>query len=105
MYEIGFMELSSTAFVKMCNLRLLKFYSFGHDQVKIVLNKGLQSLPDELRYLEWAKYPLKALPSKFCPQNLVELHMRRSQLKQLWNDDHVQLSSFLIYVLCEVPIY
>uniref|UniRef100_A0A2C9ULW0 ADP-ribosyl cyclase/cyclic ADP-ribose hydrolase n=2 Tax=Manihot esculenta TaxID=3983 RepID=A0A2C9ULW0_MANES len=40
----------------------------------------------------WAKYPLKALPSKFCPQNLVELHMRRSQLKQLWNDDHAAVN-------------
>ncbi|XP_057991628.1 disease resistance protein RPV1 isoform X2 [Hevea brasiliensis] len=85
MSQIGYIELSSTAFVKMSNLRLLKLYSNG--QIKLVLPEGLESLPEELRYLEWENYPLKCLPSKFCPENLVELHMPRSQLEQLWNED------------------
>ncbi|XP_057989346.1 disease resistance protein RPV1 [Hevea brasiliensis] len=94
MNEIGFMELSSTAFVKMRNLRLLKFYSFGHDQVKVVLTKRLKSLPQELRYLEWPKYPLKSLPSR----------MPRSQLKQLWNEDQAAVNLKVIELANSVDL-
>ncbi|CAN6554464.1 unnamed protein product [Malus baccata var. baccata] len=44
-------------------------------------------LPSSLRYLNWEGYPLKSLPSKFSPENLVELHMPRSAVKKLWNED------------------
>ncbi|CAN6554514.1 unnamed protein product [Malus baccata var. baccata] len=45
------------------------------------------SLPSSLRYLFWKGYPLKSLPPKFSPDNLVELHMpyiTRSSV-ELWN--------------------
>ncbi|XP_050116006.1 disease resistance protein RPV1-like isoform X2 [Malus sylvestris] len=44
-------------------------------------------LPNSLRYLNWSGYPLKSLPSKFSPENLVELHMPESQVNKLWNED------------------
>ncbi|TQE13904.1 hypothetical protein C1H46_000535 [Malus baccata] len=44
-------------------------------------------LPDSLRYLDWPSYPLESLPSNFCPENLVELHMPYSEVKKLWEED------------------
>ncbi|CAN6580385.1 unnamed protein product [Malus baccata var. baccata] len=43
--------------------------------------------PDSLRYLYWWGYPLESLPSKFSPENLVELHMPDSKIKKLWKED------------------
>ncbi|KAK0579946.1 hypothetical protein LWI29_033830 [Acer saccharum] len=47
-------------------------------------NGGLAFLPDELRYLHWGRYPLEVLPSSFNPENLVELDLFYSKIKQLW---------------------
>ena len=47
------------------------------------------SLPNSLRYLHWDRYPLKSLPSKFSPENLVELHMPNSKVKKLWKEEQV----------------
>ncbi|XP_070675654.1 disease resistance protein RPP4-like [Malus domestica] len=44
-------------------------------------------LPNSLRYLYWYGYPLESLPSNFSPENLVELHMPYSRVKQLWKED------------------
>ncbi|KAJ9178371.1 hypothetical protein P3X46_010259 [Hevea brasiliensis] len=87
MSKIKNMELCPSAFEKFYKLRLLKFYNPGSEEIKLHLPKGLKFLPNELRFLYWDQYPLKYLPSKFCPENLVELHMQSSQLKQLWNED------------------
>ncbi|KAL6329172.1 hypothetical protein AAG906_011631 [Vitis piasezkii] len=38
----------------------------------------------ELRYLCWDSYPLDSLPSNFDGKNLVELHLKYSNIKQLW---------------------
>ncbi|KAB2614681.1 protein suppressor of npr1-1 [Pyrus ussuriensis x Pyrus communis] len=46
-----------------------------------------EPLPNSLRYLHWDRYPLKSLPSKFSPENLVELHMPNSRVKHLWKED------------------
>ncbi|XP_048326454.2 disease resistance protein RPP2B-like isoform X2 [Ziziphus jujuba] len=54
-------------------------------QCKVCLPHGLEYLPDALRYLYWEEYPLTSLPSKFSPENLVELTMTHSWLKQLWD--------------------
>ncbi|CAN6685036.1 unnamed protein product [Malus baccata var. baccata] len=52
-------------------------------------------LPDSLRYLEWREYPLESLPSNFCPENLVELHMPCSSVtKELWKEEQVY------YIIC-----
>ncbi|KAL1218845.1 Disease resistance protein RPP2A [Cardamine amara subsp. amara] len=78
-------ELSPTVFDKMYNLRLLKFYcSTSGNQFKLSLPQGLYTLPDELRLLHWENYPLKNLPRKFNPGNLVDINMPYSKMEKLW---------------------
>ena len=94
-------DLCPTVFKKTFELRFLKIYNsenFYSDMdynnithCKVHLPQGLQSLPDTLRYLHWDDYPLKSLPSKFAPENLVQLIMRNSQVKQLWNGVQVYI--------------
>nr|KYP34529.1 TMV resistance protein N [Cajanus cajan] len=45
---------------------------------------SLNYLSNELRYLSWHRYPFICLPSNFHPDNLVELILCHSNLKQLW---------------------
>ncbi|KAJ0020695.1 hypothetical protein Pint_31061 [Pistacia integerrima] len=89
MSKIRDLRLSSRAFANMCNLRLIKFYNHALyeesvDNSKVKLHGGLKYLSDKLRYLYWAGYPTKTLPSKFTPENLVELKLPCSNLKKLW---------------------
>ncbi|XP_057986503.1 disease resistance protein RPV1-like [Hevea brasiliensis] len=89
MSQIKDIELSSTVFMKMENLRFLKFYNPCSAKIKVHFPKGLNLLPDGLRFLQWDEYPLKFFPSKFSPKNLIEFHMRKSQLKLLWGEDQI----------------
>ncbi|CAN6574938.1 unnamed protein product [Malus baccata var. baccata] len=80
-YNIAERPLTRANFKVMSNLRLLIVYG-GFN-----LNTPLD-LPDSLRYLYWPNYPLESLPSNFCPENLVELHMPNSKVKnKLWKKD------------------
>ncbi|XP_062014527.1 disease resistance protein RUN1-like [Rosa rugosa] len=72
------LDINPSAFKKMHNLRLLKLN-------RVNLPQGLKCLPQALRILHWDGYPLNSLPSKFCPENLVELHMVRGRLQRLWD--------------------
>ncbi|XP_060667814.1 disease resistance-like protein DSC1 [Ziziphus jujuba] len=97
------LQLRSSSFKKLYNLRLLKVYN-NYDltypeKCKVTLPKGLLSIPDALRYFHWEAYPLKSLPPRFSPYNLVELNMPHSQAEQLWdgiqeleNLKHIDLS-------------
>uniref|UniRef100_A0A1J3GLG0 Putative WRKY transcription factor 19 n=1 Tax=Noccaea caerulescens TaxID=107243 RepID=A0A1J3GLG0_NOCCA len=77
--------LSPTVFSNMHGLRLLKFYcSTSGNECKLNLPQGLDTLPDELRLLHWEYYPLKYLPKKFDPENLVEVNMPYSKMEKLW---------------------
>ncbi|GMN65446.1 hypothetical protein TIFTF001_034511 [Ficus carica] len=67
----------------MPNLRLLKVIQPSGCTKTLNFSQGLESLPDELRYLSWDSYPLESLPSDFKMRNLVELHLRNSQLEHL----------------------
>ncbi|WCJ28129.1 Disease resistance protein (TIR-NBS-LRR class) [Euphorbia peplus] len=69
--------LSGKAFAKMKRLRLLKLQN-------LQVSKELGYLSNNLRYLEWEKYPFKSFPSTFQPNHLVELHMQCSNMVQLW---------------------
>ncbi|XP_065868345.1 TMV resistance protein N-like [Euphorbia lathyris] len=71
--------LSAKAFLKMNKLRMLKISN-------LQLPQGLEFLSNELRVLEWHKYPLKSLPLGFKLDNIVALDLSWSHLKQLWND-------------------
>ncbi|WCJ28127.1 Disease resistance protein (TIR-NBS-LRR class) family [Euphorbia peplus] len=69
--------LSGKAFAKMKRLRLLKLQN-------LQVSKELGYLSNNLRYLEWDKYPFKSFPSSFQPNHLVELNMQSSNMVQLW---------------------
>ncbi|XP_062004383.1 disease resistance protein RUN1-like [Rosa rugosa] len=77
---INKLTLDPQAFTGMDNLRFLMLRFIHLDD-----KANLEYLPDALQYLYWHSYPLKSLPSKFFPDNLVELHMPWSKLKRLWN--------------------
>ncbi|KAK8633468.1 hypothetical protein V6N13_014313 [Hibiscus sabdariffa] len=101
---ISELALKPDAFVKMPNLKFLKFYDSDRyncfqKKSKIFLGQMLSSLPEELRYLCWEGYPSKTLPTSFYPRNLVELDMRRSRVEQLWQgkQDLVNLKKITLF--------
>ncbi|KAJ9166957.1 hypothetical protein P3X46_021646 [Hevea brasiliensis] len=83
--KIGEMNLSSKAFKRMRNLRLLKIHdSIVGNKCKVHLPDGLKFLSDKLRYLHWDRYPLSSLTPKFQAENLVQLNLPNSCVKKLW---------------------
>ncbi|KAM5551830.1 hypothetical protein ABKV19_026607 [Rosa sericea] len=48
------------------------------------LPKGLTCLSNSLRLLEWTGYPLRSLPKIFEADELIELNLCHSNIKQLW---------------------
>ncbi|KAJ9166959.1 hypothetical protein P3X46_021648 [Hevea brasiliensis] len=83
--KIGEMYLSSKAFMRMYNLRLLKIHnSIVGNRCKVHLPDGLEFLSDELRYLHWDRYPLSSLTPNFQAENLVQLNLPNSCVKKLW---------------------
>ncbi|KDP42292.1 hypothetical protein JCGZ_01616 [Jatropha curcas] len=87
----GAIEINSKNFMKMPNLRFLRI-----TRSKWILPDDLDFFPEELRYLCWYGYPLKSLPLKFCPNNLVQLLLPESQLKQLWDGDNKKIKSNIL---------
>ncbi|KAM7473413.1 hypothetical protein LguiB_020656 [Lonicera macranthoides] len=61
----------------MAKLRLLEIHY-------TCIPKGPDYLPDELRWIDWDKYPSNSLPIMFEAYVLVGLRLRHSGLKQLW---------------------
>ncbi|PON33196.1 TIR-NBS-LRR-like protein [Parasponia andersonii] len=74
-------RLKPCVFNEMHNLKYINFRNCHFDFPP----QGLDSLPEELRYLCWDNYPWKSLPCDFMPENLIELHLYNSQLVHLWN--------------------
>ncbi|XP_054782149.1 disease resistance protein RML1B-like [Prosopis cineraria] len=84
--QIRDLHLEADIFKKMHNIRFLKFYSrFDCDSSHVHLPDGLKFLPNKIRYLEWYGFPLKSLPSTFCPEKIVKLFMPNSRLQKLWD--------------------
>ncbi|KAL1221162.1 Disease resistance protein ADR2 [Cardamine amara subsp. amara] len=79
--EIKELKISARAFEKMRNLFFLVVNGHGKRQVHI--SEEMEFLPS-LKLLHWEAYPGKSLPLRFCPENLVKLNMRNSQLEKLW---------------------
>ncbi|KAI4308560.1 hypothetical protein L6164_031619 [Bauhinia variegata] len=67
------------AFSKICNLKLLMLLT------TMDLPSGLNCLSEGLRYLEWENFPLEELPLREQLDELVELKMLRSKIKQPWH--------------------
>nr|GMD68749.1 TMV resistance protein N-like [Ipomoea batatas] len=70
-------KVSSQAFTGMKNLRFLKFQNAN-------ASHGPNSLPHDLRWLDWHGYPSKSLPGSFKGERLVSLKMQYSHVIQLW---------------------
>jgi len=91
------LHLKPQVFTKMSKLHFLNIYTAGTRDIRfyepwgLYLHQGLESLPNELRYLGWAHYPLESLPSNFSAENLVELHLPYSRLKKLWQEVPVNI--------------
>ncbi|RDX62544.1 TMV resistance protein N, partial [Mucuna pruriens] len=66
------------AFSKMCNLRLLVLSN-------VHLPRDLNCLSSTLKVLEWKGYPLKFLPLDLGLDELVDLKLHHSKIKQYWN--------------------
>ena len=79
------------AFSKICNLKLLILGASSHGNLH--LSNGLNCLSDGLRVLEWEKYPLESMPLDIELNELVDLKLHHSKIKQLW--DGIKVTSFL----------
>ena len=90
--------LKRDTFARMSRLRYLHLYcSIDGRSMKNKMqlsSDGLNSFPKELRYLDWWQFPMKSLPSKFSPENLVVLKLRNSKIKKLWTGTQVLLYIF-----------
>ncbi|KAJ9675668.1 hypothetical protein PVL29_024538 [Vitis rotundifolia] len=97
------LQFTTEAFKMMNDLRLLKVHQDANydSAVKYWTLAGLFEMhlsqvhfcrdfkfpSQELRYLHWDGYPLESLPSNFYAENLVELNLRCSNIKQLWETE------------------
>ncbi|KAI5422427.1 disease resistance protein RPV1 [Lathyrus oleraceus] len=108
------LKLNPDVFSMMNKLQYLDIYSKGYYYAflqfprNLYLPQGLESLPNELKYLRWAYYPLESLPSKFTAENLVVLNLQCSQVKKLWHEekDAVNLKELVLSLssnLVELP--
>jgi len=78
--------LGSDFLAKMTNVRFLKIHSWSKFNIfNVYLPNGLSTLSHKMRYLHWDGFCLESLPSIFCAEKLVELCMRCSKLKKLWD--------------------
>ncbi|KAF2582880.1 hypothetical protein F2Q68_00005878, partial [Brassica cretica] len=88
MDTIKTLHVYENAFRRMCNLRFLEFDSQSHYMLgragQSHLPENFSYLPSSLKLLCWYGYPMRCMPSKFCPENLVMLKMRISMLEKLW---------------------
>ncbi|ESQ39656.1 hypothetical protein EUTSA_v10000765mg [Eutrema salsugineum] len=87
--EVTDMPLDSSAFTKMRNLWYLKFYNSTcprecEGDCKLNFPDGLSLPLEEVRYLDWLKFPLEELPSDFNPKDLVDLRLPYSNIKKVW---------------------
>ncbi|XP_059643913.1 disease resistance protein RPV1-like isoform X2 [Cornus florida] len=75
--------LSTEAFTKMTNLRLLILQN-------VLFSDGSRGsaahLSNQLKWLDWHAYPSNYLPASFRAENLVELKMCYSRIVRLWKE-------------------
>ncbi|KAI9095434.1 hypothetical protein K1719_026468 [Acacia pycnantha] len=64
----------------MSNLKLLSIRHFSHGQLNL---QGLNSLSSTLKVIRWERYPLDFL-SQTQFNELIDLQMQHSKLKELW---------------------
>ena len=67
-------QLHPKAFKRMENLKILMVHNIH------IQGEPLKYLPNGLRILKWPEYPF-ALPSKYCPQQVVIMEMPNSGIR------------------------
>uniref|UniRef100_A0A1J3JZI7 Putative disease resistance protein n=1 Tax=Noccaea caerulescens TaxID=107243 RepID=A0A1J3JZI7_NOCCA len=68
------------------NLKFFKAIKHLNDmESKLQFLAGIDKLPKTLRLLHWDAYPMETLPSEYYPSCLVELNLRYSNLRRLWD--------------------
>ncbi|KAK4732844.1 hypothetical protein R3W88_025832 [Solanum pinnatisectum] len=72
-------KLTTKAFQKMINLRVLKIDN-------LYISGDVELLSKELRWLSWEGCPLKCIPSNFPVEKLVVLNMRESNIQEVGLD-------------------
>ncbi|CAN6841818.1 unnamed protein product [Brassica oleracea] len=83
--EMDELHIAENSFKEMCNLLFLKIYTRQKKEVRWNSPNGFDYLPPKLRLLRLDGYPVKHMPSNFCPENLVKLQMQESRLEKLWD--------------------
>uniref|UniRef100_A0A0R0HF10 Uncharacterized protein n=1 Tax=Glycine max TaxID=3847 RepID=A0A0R0HF10_SOYBN len=80
-YQEEFLQRTMTvdALSKLIHLKLLMFKNVNFSGI-------LNYLSNEMTYLYWKNYPFMSLPSSFHPDQLVELILPYSNIKELWKD-------------------
>ncbi|KAL6316820.1 hypothetical protein AAG906_021120 [Vitis piasezkii] len=83
-------HLTSDALKKMTKLRLLRVYQNAENNSivsnTIHLPQYFKFPSRKLRYLHWDGWTLESLPSNFDGEELVELSLKHSSIKQLWKE-------------------
>ncbi|CAH8278647.1 unnamed protein product [Arabidopsis lyrata] len=83
--ETDELHIHESAFKEMRNLQFLRISTKENKEVRLNLPEDFDYLPPKLRLLSWRGYPLRSMPSTFCPQSLVKLEMRYSYFEMLWD--------------------
>ncbi|XLT35149.1 hypothetical protein HN873_066441, partial [Arachis hypogaea] len=101
------LQLSPQVFAKMSNLHFLELLApytcpsyFPQDQMSLYFPEGLESLPNELRFLLWMHYPMEALPTQFSAENLQILSLPVNRVKKLWHQEQNLRSLKRVSLLC-----
>ena len=77
------------ALLNMPNVKFLRLHN---------ISLQLDTLPNDLRYFEFIDCPFKSLPP--LPDELVELHLLRSNIELLWGGMKVRLLISIFIQIC-----
>ncbi|XP_010510753.1 PREDICTED: disease resistance protein TAO1-like [Camelina sativa] len=82
----GDFDISERCFERIWNLQFLRFHGKveGYNGCRLHSQQSLKYLSPKLRLLHWEYFPMTCLPSGINTSFLVELNMRYSMLKKLW---------------------
>lgn len=87
-------QFNSQVWAEMMKLRLLQIIcnddeEFMKMESKVHFPEDFEFPSYELSYLLWERYPLKSLPSNFYGENLIEINLKKSNIRQLWQGNKV----------------
>ena len=79
------MVKTNKAFIRMSNLTLLMISNRSHStNGQLNLLQRLALLPNRLKFIEWDRYPLDFLPCQSQLDELVQIKMQHSKIKEFW---------------------